>query len=210
MGKNIARRLVMPVIIGLAIVGFLIGSLAHMMGNSPHESGSLSATETGLLAQLAVQQQTAGQYDVVMPDTVTVPLWSPNPGMPYDAKDFIDTGFRKSGHPIADMVDRLYALNAKSLRLTLAPKAGDGYVVDDGSYGKYFDFGGGGWKALLAAHPKVRTIVRFSRPDYNPASGLFLIYVRTASAKGGSGEFHLYHDDNGKLTLLHTEKLWTH
>lgn len=200
----------MPLIIVLAIVGFVIGSLAHMAGTSPHEAGALSPKETALVAQLAVQHQTGGQYDVVMPDTLTVPLWSTNPGMPFDAKDFIDTGFRKAGFDASAMVDRLYALNAKSLDLSLKPQPGDGYIVDDGSYAKYFEFGGGGWKALHAAHPKVRDVVHFSRPAYSKASGWFLIYVRTESAKAGSGEFHLYHDTNGTLKPLHTEKLWAH
>lgn len=208
MGKNIASRLAMPVIVALAVVGFLIGSLAHMTGNSPREAGALRPAETRMVAQLAVHPQTGGQYDVVMPETLTVPLWSTNPGMPYDAKDFIDTGFRKAGFDASAMVDRLYALNAKSLRLPLKPGPGDGYIVGDGRYAKYFEFGGGGWKALHAAHPKVRNVVRFSRPAYNRASGLFLIYVRSESAKAGSGEFHLYRDSSGTLKLLDTEKLW--
>ena len=208
MRKNIAARLVMPVIIALAVAGFLIGALAHMAGNSPHEAGELPAAETKLLAQLAVHPSTGGRYDVVMPDSLTVPLWSGNPGMPYDAKDFVVTGFRKAGEDVSAMVDRLYALNAKSLRLPLTPGPQDGYVVDDGTYAKYFEFGGGGWKALMAAHPQVRAVVRYSRPAYSEASGLFLIYVRTESANGGSGEFHLYRDSGGTLKLLHTEKLW--
>lgn len=208
MRKNIAARLVTPAIIVLAAVGFLIGSLAHMAGNSPHEAGQLSAGETRLLAQLALHPSSGGRYDVVMPDSLTVPLWSGNPGMPYDAKDFIVTGFRKAGEDISALVDRLYALNAKSLRLSLTPGPKDGYVVDDGTYAKYFQFGGGGWKALMAAHPQVRAVVRYSRPAYSEASGLFLIYVRTESAGAGSGEFHLYRDTGGTLKLLHTEKLW--
>ena len=91
-----------------------------------------------------------GSVNVVMPETITVPLWADDPGVPYDAKEFIVTGFRKKGLDAGALLDRLYERNTKSVPLALASSPKDGYIVDDGSYAKYFEFGGGGCLQFLA------------------------------------------------------------
>jgi KaiC/GvpD/RAD55 family RecA-like ATPase len=208
--KQLTSALFGALIAVLVVAGFVGGALVHMAGTAPHSDARLTGDETHILALVAAHAAGDGRYDVVMPETATVALWADDPGMAYDGKDFIATALRKK-QPGADaLVDRLYETNAKSVQLTLASAPGDGYVVDDGSYGKYFQFAGGGWRRLREAHPQVAAIVRFARPVYDEATGRVLVYVRTDTPEGGSGIFHLYSYQNGALTPLAEEKLWAH
>lgn len=208
--KQIASLLFGALIAALVVVGFVGGALVHMAGTAPHSNARLTDAETHILALVAAHGAGDGRYDVVMPETATVALWADDPGMAYDGRDFIATALRKK-QPGADaLVDRLYELNAKSVQLALASASAAGYVVDDGSYGKYFEFAGGGWHRLREAHPQVAAIVRFARPVYDEATGRALVYVRTETPEGGSGVFRLYRYRNGALTPLAEEKLWAH
>lgn len=206
--KQIASMLFGGLLAVAAAVGFMGGALVHMAGTAPHSDARLTDTETRILAQVLAHPLPDGGYNVVMPETITVPQWADDPGMPYDAKDFIATGFRKKGVDARALLDRLYEINAKSVRLTLSSAPGDGYVVDDGSYEKYFQFGGGGWERLQREHPQAANRVRLARPAYDEASGLFLAYMRADTRDGGRGAFMLYRNEGGAVKLVDIEHLW--
>jgi hypothetical protein len=206
--KQIASILFGGLIALLVAVGFVGGALVHMTGTAPHSAERLTDGETRMLAQVAAHRSADGHYNVLMPETITVPLWAHDPGMAFDARDFMVTAFRKQGVDAGVLLDRLYQVNAKSVRLSLSSAPLDGYLVDDGTYDKYFQFGGGGWSKLHEEHGQVASIVRYSRPVYDEATGLFLVYRRTDTASGGSGEFLLYRNGSGTLKQVGAEQLW--
>lgn len=208
--KQIASAVFGGLMAVLVVAGFVGGALVHMAGTAPHSDARLTDTETHILAQVLAQPMPDGAYKVLMPDTATVALWADDPGMAYDGKDFIAAALKKQQADAPALVDRLYEINAKSVRIALASAPQDGYVVDDGSYGKYFQFGGGGWSRLREAHPRVAAIIRVARPVYDEATGLVLVYLRTDRPDGGSGVFRLYRYQGGALTPLAEEKLWAH
>lgn len=213
MKKNILSRWAPALVAVAAVVAFMAGSLAHMAGAAPHAAEGLSDAEARMLAQVAALTHAGGgkadgRYDVVMAETIAVPTWADDPGMAYDAKDFIVSGFRKTGADAGALLDRLYQANAKSVHLALPAAQQAGYIVDDGSYAKYFEFGGGGWKRLRQEHSQAANLVRYSRPVYDEATGLFLVYVRADAMEGGRGAFVLYRNENGALKLVDIERLW--
>lgn len=206
--KRIASILFGALLAALAAVGFMGGALVHMAGTAPHSADRLTDAETRMLAQALTHPAADGGYNVVMRDTITVPLWADDPGSAYDARDAMVAAFRKQGVDARALMDRLYALNTKSVQLALASSPGDGYVVDDGSYGRYFEFNGGGMRRLTQEHPQVRNVIRLSRPVYDEASGLFLFYVTSGSLGQGLGSFQVYRLENGAFTPVAAQTLW--
>lgn len=205
MNKNVVSGIILALLVAAA---FLAGSLAHMAGTAPHSGQALGPAETRMLAQVLVHPFPDGGYNVVSTETITVPLWARDPGLPYDRQPAVIAAFQAKGADAAALVERLYQLNAQSAQIALASAPQDGYIVDDGSYAAYFQAGGGGWQRLQQEHPQAANLVRLARPVYDEASGLFLLYLRSDTLGGGRGVFLLYRNEHGVLKLVDMENLW--
>jgi hypothetical protein len=203
MKRKIASALFILVCGGLAV-----SALMHMMGDAYAPASGLSESENRILAQVLAHRFGDGGYNVVSPKTVVAPLWGNDAGSTEARRQQIVSGLEQKTPAAASMVARLYQRNAASVQLVLKSDPGRGYIVDDGSYEALLKPDGGGWKQWRAQYPKAHGYMRFSRPVYDPATGLFLIYVEGRDADGGIGVVKMMKDDHGAITTVGVVQLW--
>lgn len=202
MKKKIASALFILVCGGLAV-----GALMHMMGDALAPASGLSESENRILAHVLAHRFADGGYNVVSPRTVVAPLWGKDAGSTEARRQQITAALAPKNPAAASMVARLYQRNAASVELALRPAPAQGYIIDDGSYDTLLKTGGG-WKQWHALHPQARGYIRFSRPVYDAATGLFLIYVEGRDADGGIGVVKMMKDDHGAISTVGTVELW--
>lgn len=203
MKKKIASGLFILVCGGIAV-----SALMHMMGDAVGTADSLSESETRILNQVIAHPYTDGGYNVVSPKTVIAPLWGHDASSTAKRRQYILATLAPTDPAAVSMVTRLYQRNAASVRLALQPRPDQGYIIDDGSYAALFQPDGGGWAKWQSAYPKARDYIAFSRPVYDPRTGLFIIYVEDHSPTHSAGIVKLLKEDHGKLTTLGVALIW--
>src|SRR5262249_16177426 len=143
-----------------------------------------------------------GEYTVVAAQTETeVAHWDRgDPERIRESKRYIAEHLQTEGIEVTELVDRLYARNAKPVRLTLESSPKDGYVIDfDGQYAKYFEKNGGGWEEWHKEKPKAHGYTTVSLPAYDAKTGLVLVYRGTQyDWLAGAGSIILYRYEKGK------------
>jgi len=166
--------------------------------------------EEELIAQILRLDSGDGKYTVLAPDTGL------GLGILND-KNLIElnkTGIKKSlkipGYDPSDLVDALFAYNAKSTRLSLPSSIADGYVVDrDRKYERYFKKNGGGWERLRKENPKAQGHTTVSIPVIDKEHNIVLIYIGAQKDwLEGVGYVIAYRNENGKLLDLGRVQLW--
>ncbi len=203
MKKKIASALFILVCGGLAV-----SALMHMMDDAEGPGDGLSESETRVLTQVIAHPYTDGGYNVVSPRTVIAPLWGHDARSTEARKQTILAALAPKDPAAASMVERLYQRNNASVHLALKSQPDKGYIVDDGRYEALFQPDGGGWANWRTAYPRAREYIRFSRPVYDPRTGLFIIYIEGRDAVSGAGVVKLLKDDHGKLTTIGVAPLW--
>jgi hypothetical protein len=203
MKKKIASAVFILVCGGLAV-----GALMHMMGDAFAPASGLSESENRILAQLLAHRFADGGYNVVSPKTVVAPLWGNDARSTEARRQQIIAVLAPKNPAAASMVARLYHRNAASVELALKSDPQQGYIVDDGSYEALFGPGGGGWKQWREKYPKAHGYIRFSRPVYDPGTGLFLVYVEGRDPVSGIGVVKMMKDDHGTITTVGVVQLW--
>jgi len=172
------------------------------------EQAASTEQDNVLLAQVLRHYQKHG-FTVVMPDTRL------NHGVPTDPKElaqskrFIVGEFARHKLEVKALVDTLYARNMRPVRLTLKSAPDQGYLVDDGSYRKYFDHDGGGWERWYKEHPEAEGMTTVSLPAYDEKSGLLLVYIGTQRHwLDGAGYVVLFRLDKDGLHELGAVMMW--
>lgn len=203
MKRKIASALFILVCGGLAV-----SALMHMMGDAYPPATGLTESENRILTHVLAHRFADGGYNVVSPRTVVAPLWGNDAGSTEARRQQITTALEQKNPAAASMVARLYQRNAASVQLALKSDPAQGYLVDDGSYEALFKPEGGGWKQWREQHPKAHGYIRFSRPVYDPATGLFLVYVEGRDPVSGIGVVKMMKDDHGTITTVGVVQLW--
>ncbi len=204
MKKKIASALFILVCGGLAVA-----ALMHMMGDAYAPGSGLAESEQRILLKMLDHPYADGSYNVVSAKTVVAPLWGADSQSTEARKQAIIKELMQKDPAAASLVERLYQRNAASVQLGLKSNPDHGYIVDDGSYEALFKPGGGGWKQWREAHPKALRYIRFSRPVYDPVTGLFLIYIEGRDPVSGVGAVKLLKEDKGTIATVAVVQLWT-
>ncbi len=202
------KRKIASALFILVCGGIAVAALMHMMGDAFPPPNGLGESEQRILAHLLAHRFPKGGYNVVSPATVVAPLWGTDTGSTEARKQTILSALARKNPAAASLVERLYQRNTASVQLTLKSDPEHGYIIDDGSYAGLFQPGGGGWAKWRRAHPKARGYIRFSRPVYDEATGLFLIYIEGRDPVSGIGVVKLMKDDKGTLTTVGVVQLW--
>lgn len=193
----------------------LFMALAFTAASAWAEEGA-TEQESRLIALVLKQNRPESGYLVVSPETsFGHRLAHVNPEDPKSAekleeyKKELAQRLAKKGVPAA-LVLRLLERNRESVRLSLASAPKEGYVLDDGTYRKYFEKeDGGGWRQWYKEHPEARGHTRVSLPAYDEKAGLVLVYIGTQrDYLDGEGWVILYRYENGALKEVAREMLW--
>ena len=123
----------------------------------------------------------------------------------------VQGGLQIEGFDAKPLVDALYEVNQKSIRLTLPSDEAKGYVIDeDGKYARYFVGNGVSWDKFYDENPKVRGRIWVSLPVYDREKGILLVYVSTEEARGRAyaGIVIAYQYREGVLKGIYRESLW--
>jgi hypothetical protein len=107
-------------------------------------------------------------------------------------------------YDVGDLFDLLVAINKKSVRLSIKSSPQDGYIIDyDGTYKKYFEENGGGWREWYKDHPDAHGYTQISLPAYDKEKGFVLVYIDIQSDDVvGVGSIDAYRYKDGKLGFL--------
>lgn len=202
------KRKIVSALFILVCGGLAVGALMHMMGDAFAPASGLSQSENRILGHVLAHRFADGGYNVVSPKTVVAPLWGNDARSTAARRAQLIAALASKNPAAASMVARLYHRNAASVELVLTSDPAQGYIVDDGSYEALLKPGGGGWKQWRDQHPMAHGYIRFSRPVYDPATGLFLIYVEGRDAANGVGVVKMMKDDHGTITTVGVVQLW--
>lgn len=190
--------------------------VALVLAASGAWAGDEGATEQeNRLIELVLKQNRPDRgYIVVYPETIFDPSpWDPNnPEYAQKAAVFQKTlvqRLEEKGVPPA-LARRLFERNQNSVRLAIPSSLNDGYIVDDGTYQRYFEKDGpAGWKRWYEEHPEARGYASVSLPVYDETAGLVLVYFAITQGRlHGAGWVILYRYENGALKELARERLW--
>jgi len=129
---------------------------------------------------------------------------------PYTVPVGIVPSIKLDDYDIGNLVDLLLALNKESVRLSINSSPRDGYIIDyDGTYAKYFEEDGGGWREWHKDHPEAHGYTQISLPAYDKESGLVLVYQDIQSDYlVGVGSIDVYRYKDGKFENICSETRW--
>lgn len=164
--------------------------------------------ENALLAQVLKHNFSEPGYTVVWPEAEISHMSGRDEAEIAQSKQYIIESLRVKDKALPALVDKLFERNRNPVRLTLKSSPADGYIIDDGTYAKYFEQGGG-WEKWYADHPAAHGATTVSIPVADQQSGLVLVYVGTQRHwLDGAGFMLLYRRDKEGLHELARVMMW--
>jgi len=196
------------------ILSLVMVALALVAAGAWAGDDTSTEQENAYLALVLKHADSEGGYTVVAPQTGLSHVQRGDEQQTRQSKQYIVEQFAKSGaevskDAVAALVDRLFERNKKSVRLSLKSSPGDGYIIDDGEYEKYFQDGGGGWEKWHKERPQAHGYTTVSIPVYDEKSGLLMLYIGTQSDwLAGAGWVMLFRYENGSLHAIGRVMMW--
>lgn len=164
--------------------------------------------ENALLAQVLKHNFSEPGYTVVWPEAEIAHMSGRDDAEIAQSKQYTIENLRVKDKALPALVDKLFERNRKPVRLTLKSAPANGYIIDDGTYAKYFEQGGG-WEKWYTDHPAAHGATTVSIPVADPQSGLVLVYVGTQRHwLDGAGFMLLYRRDKEGLHELARVMMW--
>jgi hypothetical protein len=164
--------------------------------------------ENALLAQVLKHNFNEPGYTVVWPEAEIAHMGGRDAAEIAQSKKYVLEQLRVRDAALPGLVDKLFERNKSPVRLTLKSAQDDGYIIDDGTYAKYFEHGGG-WEKWYADHPAAHGATTVSIPVLDEKSGLLLVYVGTQRGwLEGAGFMLLYRKDKDGLHELARVMMW--
>ena len=187
---------------------FLMLALLALAPGARAEEAVSTEQDNALLAQVLKLNFNDLGYTVVWPEAEIAHMGGRDAAEIAQSKKYIVENLGVKDKALPALVDRLFERNRKPVRLTLKSAPDDGYIIDDGTYAKYFDHGGG-WEKWYAEHPSAHGATTVSIPVLDEKSGLVLVYLGTQRHwLDGAGYMLLYRKDKDGLHELARVMLW--
>jgi len=121
-----------------------------------------------------------------------------------DYKRQLRETFSLEGKDLGPLIDRFVDKNMESATISLPSNAKRGYVIDyNREQAKCVENNPFGWDDWFDKYPKTFCFIYVSRPVYDAANGLLLIYIgRQSSERSGIYYIALYEYKEGKFKEL--------
>ena len=144
-----------------------------------------------------------GEHFVVNPHTHIDDL-----ALPSIRKDTIEMIAKSMGH--AELVERLFNENDKSVAITLTSDERQGYhIASDAEYRRFIVNNRREWLQLIKDTPNLSGLITVSIPAYEPPSGILLVYLAiTTSFNASKGYIMEFELKEKQLRLLKELVLW--